>query len=53
MTDRTIRITGPFTDHDLAEILVTLRRLALSKQRSFTGGDQRTFVVTIVDAADA
>jgi hypothetical protein len=50
MTDRTIRITGPFTDHDLAEILVTLRRLALSKQRAFAGGDQRTFVVTIIDA---
>jgi hypothetical protein len=50
MTDRTIRITGPLTDHDLAEIIATLRRLDLSKQRSFTGGDQKPFVVTIVDA---
>jgi hypothetical protein len=50
MTDRTIRITGPLTDSDLVEIMATLRRLDLSKQRSFTGGDQKTYVVTIVDA---
>jgi hypothetical protein len=41
MTDRTIRITGPLTDHDLAEIVATLRRL---------DSDQKLFVVTIVDA---
>jgi hypothetical protein len=41
MTDRTIRITGPFTDGDLAEIIATLRRL---------DSDQKLFVVTIVDA---
>jgi hypothetical protein len=40
MTDRTIRIriTGPFSDGDLAEIIATLRRL-----------DQK-FDVTITDA---
>jgi hypothetical protein len=41
MTDRTIRITGPLTDHDLAEIIATLRRL---------DADQKLFVVTITDA---
>jgi hypothetical protein len=41
MTDRTIRITGSFTDHDLAEIIATLRRL---------DSDQKVFVVTILDA---
>jgi hypothetical protein len=41
MTDRTIRITGPFTDNDLAEIIATLRRL---------DSDQKRFVVTILDA---
>jgi hypothetical protein len=41
MTDRTIRITGPFTDSDLAEIIATLRRL---------DSDQKLFVVTILDA---
>jgi hypothetical protein len=41
MTDRTIRITGPFTDNDLAEIIATLRRL---------DDDQKVFVVTITDA---
>jgi hypothetical protein len=42
MTDRTIRIriTGPFSDGDLAEIIATLRRL---------DSDQK-FVVTITDA---
>jgi hypothetical protein len=40
--DRTIRITGPLIDHDLAEIIATLRRL---------DSDQKLFVVTIVDAA--
>jgi hypothetical protein len=41
MTDRTIRITGPLTDHDLTEIIAALRRL---------DSDQKVFVVTILDA---